>query len=130
MAVLMRGRSPTFRGKRLPPGAPPPRTPGWRFRPSTASTIAKAAGGGATTFWGDMVFSTLGSLEEQRLVYLHEKVHQFLAPKVYFMREMRVTGRVNSYFKSSLYRWFEEFVAETFARLRVLGYNPKQFWLV
>ncbi len=124
LAVLMRGRSPTYRGTRLSPGSPPPRTPGWRYRPSTAGTIAKGAGGGATTFWGDMVFSTLGLMEEQRLVYFHEKVHQFLAPKIYFMREVRVTGRVNSYFKSSLYRWFEEFLTETFARFKVLGVDP------
>lgn len=76
-----------------------------------------------------MTFSTLGTAQDQRLVFLHEKVHQFLAPKLYFMRDLRVTGRVNSYFKSSLYRWFEEMLAETFARIRVLGFNPKQIWL-
>lgn len=87
------------------------------------------AGVGETTWWGDMTFSTLGTLEDQRLVYLHEKVHQFLAPKVYFMRNMRVSGRINSYFRSSLYRWFEEMLAEAFARMRYHGLSANQFWL-
>lgn len=129
LAIVMRGRAPTGRGPALLRGAPPPRTPGLRYRPGTVGSIGKAAGTGGTTFWGDISFSTQGSLEDQRLVLLHEKVHQFLAPKLYLMREVRVQGRIHSYFRSSLYRWFEEMLAETFARMKVLGFNPKQFWL-
>ena len=98
LAVLMRGRAPTGRGPALIRGAPPPRTPGLRYRPQTVGTIAKAAGTGGTSFWGDITFSTQGSLTEQRLVLLHEKVHQFLAPKLYIMREVRVQGRIHSHF--------------------------------
>lgn len=91
-------------------------------------TPTLAAGAGETSFWGNVTFSTLGTLQDQRLALLHERVHQFLAPKLYFMRTVRVQGRIDSYFCSSLYRWFEETLAETFARMRVLGANPQQAW--
>lgn len=74
------------------------------------------------------MFPTLGTPQDRRLVLLHEKVHQFLAPKMYLMRNVRVQGRLNSYSRSSLHRWLKEALAETFARMRVPGFNLDQAW--
>jgi len=54
-------------------------------------------------------------------VLLHERVHQFLAPKLYLLRRVRVENRIGSYFKSSLYRYIEEMLAETVAQVGVNG---------
>jgi hypothetical protein len=54
-------------------------------------------------------------------VLLHEKVHQFLAPKLYLLREFRMGGRWDSYTRSSLYRFVEEALAETIAQVGVTG---------
>lgn len=95
LAVLLKGAPRTFRGKmklRVEPA--PPRGPGLRYSPSTTGTTARVAGSGMTSFYGDITYSTRAPLSEQQLVLLHEKVHQFLAPKLYLLREVRVQMRV------------------------------------
>jgi hypothetical protein len=72
-----------------------------------------------TDWWGDVKVSTRGSVTDRRLATVHEKVHQFLAPKFYFLREYRAT----SYVRSSLYRYIEEAIAETVARVGVEGFR-------
>ena len=120
LAVLFRGRPAT---RRAGAGAPPPPSPGFRYRPTTTGTTGIAAGGGVTSWWGDIEFSTLGSETDRALVLYHEQVHQFLVPKLYFLRNFRVEMRAGSYAGSSLFRYLEETLAETVARVRVNGWR-------
>jgi len=118
LAVLFKGRP---RGGRVPAGPEPPRTPGLRYEPKTVVNPNAPAGSGWTTFWGDVEISSAGSAADRELVRLHERVHQILAPKLYPLRRIRVENRIGSYFKSSLYRYIEEMLAETVAQVGVNG---------
>ncbi|WP_174300153.1 hypothetical protein [Caulobacter sp. S45] len=120
LAVLFRGRPAT---RRANAGPPPPRTPGFRYRPTTTGTTAIGAGGGVTSWWGDIEVSTLGSATDRALVLYHEQVHQFLVPKLYVLRNFRVEMRTGSYAGSSLFRYLEETLAETVAQVRVNGWQ-------
>jgi len=118
LAMLFKGRP---RGARVPAGPEPVRTPGLRYEPQTVSNPNLPRGSGSTTFWGDVELSSAGSANDRELVRLHERVHQLLAPKIYRLRRIRVENRVGSYFKSSLYRYIEEMLAETVAQVGVNG---------
>jgi len=125
LAVLFRGakRPRTSAGGRLElEPMPKPNTP-IRYTPIIVGDASRAAGDGATSFWGDIVVSTRGSATDRQLVLLHEKVHQFLAPKLYFLREYRTHSRAASYVRSSLYRYIDEALAETIARVGVNGFR-------
>jgi hypothetical protein len=123
LAVLFRGaRAPrTGSGGRLNLGPPPARTPGLRYRPTIRRDPTLPAGEGSTSFWGNITVSTRGSATDQALVLLHEKVHQFLMPKLYILREYRASNRAGSYMRSSLWRYIEEALAETIAQVGVTG---------
>ena len=79
------------------------------------------AGNGSTSFWGNITVSTRGSATDRAVVLLHEKVHQFLMPKLYVLREYRASTRASSYMRSSLWRYVEEALAETVAQVGVNG---------
>jgi hypothetical protein len=103
---------------------PAPRTPGKLFyRPTVTATAGKPAGEGATTVYGDIIYSSRGSVDTQRLVRVHEKVHSFLTPKLQVMREVRVLLSSNGYLKSYLLRYLEEALAETVAQVTVNGWR-------
>lgn len=121
LAVLFRGRPTTGRGGKLNVGAPPPRTPGIRYKPTITRTASRAAGEGSTSSWGDIRLSMLGSANDQKIVLLHELVHQFLTPKLYLLRNFRVENLAGSYVRSSLWRYIEEALAETVAQVGVNG---------
>ena len=123
LAVLFRGaKAPkTGSGGRINLGPPPPRTPGLRYKPTVRQDPTLAAGNGSTSFWGNITVSTQGSATDRALVLLHEKVHQFLMPKLYVLREYRASNRASSYFRSSLWRYIEEALAETIAQVGVTG---------
>ncbi|HEU5134304.1 MAG TPA: hypothetical protein VFU13_04090 [Steroidobacteraceae bacterium] len=125
LAVLFRGaRAPrTGAGGRMSPGPAPPRTPGLRYKPTITHNPNLPAGTGSTSFWGNIKVSTQGSATDRALVLLHEKVHQFLAPKLYVLREYRASNRVSSYWRSSLWRYIEEALAETVAQVGVNGFR-------
>lgn len=125
LAVLFKGaKAPrTGKGAPLPVGNPPPRTPGARYKPKAVQDPAVRAGNGWTSFWGDITVSTAGSATDRALVLIHEKVHQFLAPKLYILRSYRVQNRANSYVRSSLWRYLEEALAETVAQVGVNGFS-------
>jgi hypothetical protein len=125
LAVLFRGaKAPrTGSGGRLNAGAPPPRTSGLRYRPTVRNDPTLPAGNGATSFYGDIVVSSRGSATDRAVVLLHEKVHQFLMPKLYVLRDYRVSNRASSYMRSSLWRYIEEALAETIAQVGVNGFN-------
>jgi hypothetical protein len=80
-----------------------------------------AAGEGFTTSWGEIFISRFGSATDRRLVALHEAVHRALTPKLAILRRFRVQNRDASYSKSSLSRYLEEALAETYAQLSVNG---------
>jgi hypothetical protein len=120
LAVLFRGRPAT---RRANPGPPPPPTPGLRYRPATTSVTQLPAGSGVTSWWGDIKISALGSATDKSLALYHEQVHQFLVPKLYFLRNIRVEMRTGSYSGSSLYRYLEETLAETVAQVRAKGWQ-------
>ncbi|WP_133512773.1 hypothetical protein [Candidatus Thiosymbion oneisti] len=123
LAILFRGaKAPrTGRGKHIPIGPPPPRTPGIRYKPTVQKTPNLKAGEGRTSFWGDIRVSTGGSANDRAMALLHERVHQFLTPKLYILREYRINNRAASYVRSSLWRYIEEALAETVARVGILG---------
>jgi len=99
---------------------PIPKNARWRYKPTTTD-VNIPAGTGATTFWGDAEVSMNGTNIDKALVRIHERVHQILAPKVYFLRNFRVQNRINSYLRSSLWRYIEEALAETTAQVGVFG---------
>ena len=125
LAVLFKGakRPRTGQGGRLNPGPPPPRGPGLRYKPKVIQDPAVPAGSGFADWWGDITISTQGSQTDRALVLLHEKVHQFFVAKLYILREYRVANRVGSYVRSSIYRYFEEMLAETIAQVGVNGFK-------
>jgi hypothetical protein len=124
LAILFHGAEKPMSGEggRLGVGPEPRNTP-WRYTPGITQDGALAAGAGETDWWGNVKASTRGSVTDRRLAMLHEKVHQFLAPKFYFLREYRASNRATSYVRSSLYRYIEEAIAETVARVGVEGFQ-------
>jgi len=125
LAILFRGaKSPrTGYGGRLNLGPPPPKTPGIRYKPTVLQDSNLAAGEGSTSFWGNIKVSTQGSANDRAVVLIHERVHQFLAPKLYILREYRASNRASSYMRSSLWRYIEEALAETVAQVGVNGFR-------
>jgi hypothetical protein len=122
LAILFRGAKAPRTGR----GAPvmlgrPPMSGGIRYAPSVQLDSTLPAGVGMTSFWGDVTVSSLGSRTDQMLVLLHERVHQALTPKLYFLRNYRVGNRAASYVHSSLWRYIEEALAETVAQVGVRG---------
>lgn len=122
LALLFRGRPRTFHGKDVPIGREPPRQPGSnRAHPTTRGDPTLPAGEGSTDAWGNVIYSLRGTETDRSLVLLHERIHQILTPKLYPLRRIRVQNRINSYVKSSLSRYLEEALAETAARIQVVG---------
>jgi hypothetical protein len=125
LAVLFRGAPKTFRGGISKAG---PRTAvGAAYRATLRWTKFErgvgrlGAGQGWTTSWGDIVVSSRGSAKTRQLVMLHEKIHQMLTPKVAALRNFRISNRNASYRYSSLSRYLEEALAESYAQLKVNG---------
>ena len=124
LAILFRGaKAPKVgKGGRVNVGAAP-RTAGLRYKPTIVRDPALRDGAGWTSFWGDIVVSSRGSAAEQAVVLLHERVHQFLMPKLYVLRNYRMSTRAASYMRSSLWRYIEEALAETIAQVGVNGFK-------
>jgi hypothetical protein len=123
LAVLFRGAPRTGAGGRIQLPPPPPRTPGARYRPTARSDATMRASEGETSAWGDIRFSTQGTLRDQQIALLHEKVHRFLTPKLYALRNFRVRNVMASYVRSSLRRYLEEALAEVVAQVGVNGFR-------
>ena len=121
LAFLFKGRPYARRETPYPP-VPPPRTPGYSYRPTLTWTRKLTAGAGETSSWGDITVSSKGSAINSRLVALyHEQVHRWFTPKLYLMRNFRVECLTGSYVNSSLWRYIEEMLAEGIAKGRVYG---------
>lgn len=119
LAVIFRQR-PVTKGR--PPGEPAPFSGGRRYSPVTRTDPALSAGRAYTSWYGDIVVSTQSSGDTLAMFMFHERVHQFLTPKLYFLRDIRVEMRVGSYTGSSLWRWLEEMLAYT------VGYGRVRNW--
>jgi hypothetical protein len=123
LAVLFKGRP---KGGRFDVGPEPPRTPGWRYKPSTTMNATLPRGINAeTSFWGDIRISGRVRGLEREVALAHEKVHRFFIAKFYPLRRFRVENRAGSYFNSSLHRYFDEALAQTIALVGKVG-----FWKV
>jgi hypothetical protein len=92
-----------------------------RYQPVVRQDSTLPAGTGSTSFWGNITVSARGSANDQAIVLLHERVHQFLMPKLYILREYRASNRASSYMRSSLWRYIEEALAETVAQVGING---------
>ena len=123
LAVLFRGakQPQTFRGTLPPAAPPPPRTPGWRYKPTTTIVPLPGSSKGATTYYGDRYISPNLNSAERAKALRHERVHQFFAPKLYLLRSFRVDNIRRSYLNSSLWRYLEEALAQ--------GYAARQFFV-
>jgi hypothetical protein len=123
LAVLFRGAKPpqTFRGTRPHPGSPPPRTPGWRYKPTTTTTPLGLNVHAYTTFYGNIRISPNLTGAQRAVALRHEQVHQALAPKLYLLRNFRIDNRLRSYFNSSLWRFLEEALAQVYGTRQFVG---------
>jgi len=125
MAILFKGRPKgTLKSKFFNKPVhvePPPKIKGWWYKPKIKGDPHLPAGEGATGLWGDLRYSTQGSLETQRLVRIHERVHQLLTPKFSILRRYRVKLGIEGYNRSHLLRYIEEALAETAGQVGVNG---------
>ena len=125
LAILFHGaKAPkTGKGRPLNVGQPVAKTTGARYKPTIREDPTLGAGFGGTSLWGDIRVSSHGSTSDRAVVLLHEKVHQFLAPKLTILRNYRVHNRAGSYVRSSLWRYIEEALAETIAQVGTRGFG-------
>ena len=86
-----------------------------------AADSSLAAGEGGTDALGNIKYSPHGSASEQALVLSHERVHSFFSPRFKPLRNFRARKGMSAYEKSSLLRYAEEAMAETYAQWRVNG---------
>lgn len=94
----------------------------WFYKPSITSVDGLKPGVlGRTTAYGDIEYlsSLKGKLKDETII--HERVHSFLTPKFYPLRNLRVTIAINGYSKSVLLKYLEEAIAETVAQVGTHG---------
>ena len=114
LAVLFKGRPKGERFTNI--GPEPPRTPGWRYKPTINMDASRPPRvRGRTSAWGDIKIPNTATELQRDLAKIHESVHSFLTAKFYPLRRFRIENRFGSYFNSSLYRYFEEALAQTIA---------------
>jgi hypothetical protein len=90
-------------------------------KPTVTGDPRLPAGQGFTTKFGDITYSTQGSATDVALVRHHEQVHSWLSPRFSLLRNFRADLAMAAYRRSSLLRFLEEALAETYAQLRVHG---------
>jgi hypothetical protein len=88
---------------------------------SEKGTASLRAGAGETDKFGNVLYSTLGSVDDVALARYHESVHSFVSPKLKLFRELRADFGMAAYNRSSTLRYIEEALAESYAQLRVNG---------
>jgi hypothetical protein len=105
--------------------SPLPSNPGLFYKPKLRFTNTKFAGEGGTNPVGDIRIGRTGTgpqaIDAIREAIFHEKVHQFLAPKLQIFREIRIYAAQSGYRRSYILRYLEEAMAETIALLRSRG---------
>ena len=124
-AVLLRSsaRATVARGRpqvRPMPNVGAPPAPGVRPRITRPYSLPSGALG-ETDWWGNIAVTRNQTLTEQRLTLYHEWVHSVLSPRLGPMRQLRAQLRASGYWRSSVLRYLEEAMAESYAQLRVNG---------
>jgi hypothetical protein len=76
---------------------------------------------GVTNRWGDIDVSRRLDAETAQSTLDHEKVHQFLSPKLNYGQDVRSTAALVGYAESHLLRRVEEGLAEAWARWKAEG---------
>jgi hypothetical protein len=125
LAILLKKRPTTFPGQsyRYSGG---PRVPGTLvYRPTIKRGPSQSGEMGYTSEWGDIHITSTMSSSEKRATLYHELVHSVLTPKLYALRNLRVTISQNGYAKSHLLRYVEEALCETYALIRMNGFSLK-----
>ena len=129
-AVLLRSNVKAVRGRTPPPpdkaflsqrgllnaGKPPPGKPGISRPKSLPSGNL-----GETDWYGNIIVVRNQSLAEQRATLYHEWVHSVLSPRIAPLRQLRASLKASGYWRSSLLRYLEEALAESFAQLKTAG---------
>ena len=130
MALIFKARPKTFNKPFLRPYTlktlpPVPRTPGSIFYKSKIAPAPYLGPGvlGSTDAFGDIKYLSTLTGDARRLTLIHERVHSFLTPKLQVLREVRIVLATNSYSKSFILRYLEEALAETIARVTVIGWQ-------
>lgn len=126
-------RKPADEGEATPPRddapqvkpdsqAPEQRQGKGRFhKPTVTGDPNLAPGQGFTDKYGNIEYSTAGTINDQQLALLHEKVHSALSPKLDLLRDFRADLGIAGYNRSALLKYLEEAMAETYAQLKVNG---------
>ena len=115
-AVKARGR-PTVR--RLPNvGQTPPAGVKPRI---TRPHVLPGGALGETDWFGNIAVTRNQTFTEQRLTLYHEWIHSVLSPKTGPLLRLRAQLRASAYWRSSLLRYLEEAMAESYAQLKVQG---------
>ena len=116
-------RYPTLKMKDLPKNKTPMGE--WFYKPKTRAVDSFPRAGvlGTTSIYGDIKYLSelTGKLKDETI--LHERIHSILTPKLYPLRNFRVTLAMNGYNKSFLLRYLEEAIAETAAQVGVYGFK-------
>jgi len=113
-------REPFYDGP-APIPRPGPRGPGIRYKPTVTEKPLRDGELGVTTTYGDIIIDARLPRHVKVETRYHERVHQFFTPKLYFLRDVRVTMRWEGYNRSYLLRYLEEVLAEGYALLRTQG---------
>ena len=125
LAILLKKRPATFPGQSYRYAAGP-RVPGTlMYKPTIRRGPCQTGEMGFTSEWGDIHITSTLSLAEKRATLYHELVHSALTPKLYALRNLRVTISQNGYAKSHLLRYIEEALCESYALIRTNGFSVK-----
>lgn len=112
-----------------------PRNGGLSYTPKITFTKTRFAGEGGTNALGDITIgrdfipeakSSAEAIAEVRKTIRHEQVHQFIAAKLYVLREPRMYLRMSAYKRSYILRYLEEAAGETVAQFRTEGVGRGQ----
>lgn len=117
-------KEPFFGGAaKIPPA--PPRGPGLIYQPTELLAPIRSPPGsiirGTTSAFGDITIEIRQPLAQITETLLHERVHQFLTPKLYFLRNVRVKAAMEGYNRSYILRYLEEAMAQTYALVKTRG---------
>ena len=116
-------REPFFAGPVHVPKVP--KGPGFRYKPTESLGHLPSPPGkivfGTTDMFGNIIVDIKLSPAQIQETLFHERVHKFLTPKFYFLREIRIKLAIEGYNKSYLLRYLEEALAQTYALVRTQG---------
>ena len=123
-ALFMVKRPPVFKeqflgGMHRPP---PPTNRGLFYQPPPPRAVPlRPNEGGFTTRYGDIFVNVNRPPWAMHEALLHERIHQILTPKLFFLREVRIELRMQSYSRSYILRYLEEALAQTYALVKSRG---------